>query len=123
VHQFLRELHQYGLETPTAQHLLSAYNCLVDQELFFGYNTRYSEFRKGDALHQVTTGGTGDDFTDVCVNRPSMGRYRYINNKQHAFSHVTVTEREFTVRIMGVDYQTYGSNELYRITVYNKNMF
>ncbi len=71
----------------------------------------------------MTTGGTGDDFTDVCVNRPSMGRYRYINNKQHAFSHVTVTEREFTVRIMGVDYQTYGSNELYRITVYNKNMF
>jgi hypothetical protein len=72
-------------------------------------------------LHQVTTGATGYDFALACLNRPSMGRYRFLNNKQHGFSHVQVDERQFTVKIMGVDHQTLESKELYKITVINPN--
>ena len=48
-----------------------------------------------------------------------MGEYRFANNKQHGFSHVTVNERTFTVRMMGVDWATNQSTELYKIKVYN----
>ncbi len=48
-----------------------------------------------------------------------MGRYRFANNVQHGFSHVHVDERQFTVKMMGVDHNTLESTELYRITVYN----
>jgi hypothetical protein len=110
----------YGDETSTTEHLLAAYNCLLDQELFFGFNSRYQEFNKGDAIHQVTTGATADSFTAACINRPSMGRFRYLNNRDFGFSHVTVTEREFTVKLIGVNHKTMESKELYRITVFNK---
>lgn len=41
----------------------SSYTCGLNQELFFGYNTRYSEFSKGEALHQITTGAGANDHT------------------------------------------------------------
>jgi hypothetical protein len=100
--------------------MLKDYQCKEGVELFFGYNTRYSEFPKGQALHQVTSGSTGDNFTEVCSTRPSMGRYRFINNKQHGFSHVHVDENQFTVKIMGIDHATMATSELYKITVVNQ---
>ena len=48
-----------------------------------------------------------------------MGRFQYLNNRQHGFSHVTVTDREFTVRFMGVEHRTMESQEIYKVTVYN----
>ena len=52
-----------------------------------------------------------------------MGRYKYVNNKQHGFAHVRVTEREFTVHILGINQQTQETNELYKVSVFNnKNL-
>ena len=104
VHSFVRSLRNDGHHSIVQNHLLNAYNCVDGEELFFGYDSRYSEFTKGEALHQFTTGATGYDFTQACLNRPTMGRYRYLNNKQHGFTHVQLSEREFTVRMMGVDH-------------------
>jgi len=36
VSKFLRDMLVYGHETSTTEHLLTAYNCLLDQEIFFG---------------------------------------------------------------------------------------
>jgi hypothetical protein len=48
VHSMIRQLHEQSL---TKNHVLNSYNCLEDEELFFGYNSRYAEFTKGEALH------------------------------------------------------------------------
>jgi len=71
----------------------------------------------------VTTGNTGDSFTDICATRPSMGHYRYANNMVHGFSHVYVDEHEFTVKMMGINYGDMSAKEYYRITVYNDQMY
>ena len=60
---------------------LEGYTCSPDQELFFGTPSRYAESTKGEALHQFTIGSSGFDLYDVCPTRPSMGRYKYVNNK------------------------------------------
>lgn len=46
-----------------------------------------------------------------------MGRYRFANNKEHGFSHVHVDERQFTVKMIGIDNGM--PKEVYRVTVYN----
>jgi hypothetical protein len=51
-----------------------------------------------------------------------MGRYKYVNNKQHGFAHVRVTDREFTVHILGINQQTQETTELYKVSVFNKNL-
>jgi hypothetical protein len=74
--------------------------------LFFGYNSRYSHFEKGEALHQFTVGSSGFDLYEVCPTKPSMGSYRYLNNKHHGFAHLSVTETDFTVKIIGIEQET-----------------
>jgi hypothetical protein len=48
-----------------------------------------------------------------------MGRYRFVNNKQHGFAHMKVTEREFTVHVLGINQATQETTELYKVSVIN----
>jgi hypothetical protein len=48
-----------------------------------------------------------------------MGRYRFLNNKQHGFAHLKITEREYTVHVMGINQITQETTELYKVTVIN----
>ncbi len=50
-----------------------------------------------------------------------MGRFKYLNNREYGFSHVTVTDREFTIKFIAVDHKTLDSTEIYKITVYNSH--
>ena len=122
VPQFVRDMLVYGHESSTTEHLLQSYKCVMDQEIFFGQHTRYQEYIKGDAIHQVTTGATAAQFTPACLTRPSMGRFKFLNNREYGFSHVYVNDREFTVKFIAVDHKTMESREIYRVTVYNTHV-
>lgn len=106
-----------------AADLKTGFQCEQDQELFFNNFIRYSEFNKGEGLHQVTTGNTGFDFTNICATRPSMGHYRYATNMVHGFSHVYVDEHVYTVKMMGINYADMSAKEMYRITVFNNQLY
>ncbi len=79
-HEHTLEYAYYPYNQVPSHHTLQEYKCAKDYELFFDTTTRYSEFMKGEALHQFTVGSTGFDIYDVCPTRPSMGNYRYLNN-------------------------------------------
>ena len=59
--------------------LLNEYSCLAGQESFFGYDDQVRSLRmkKGEALHQITTGTSGFDEYLLCLGRPTMGRFTY----------------------------------------------
>ena len=55
----------------------------------------------------------------MCPTKPSMGRYRFLNNKQHGFAHMKVKESEYTVHVMGINQATQETNELYKVRITN----
>jgi len=60
-------------------HALKEYSCEAGQESFFGGDERETTLRmkKGEALHQITTGTSGFDEYLLCLNRPTMGTFTY----------------------------------------------
>lgn len=117
-HEHALEYAHYPFEQGTRSHNLGEYQCLPNLELNFDFNTRYSEFNQGESLHQATVGSTGYDLYNLCPTRPSMGWYRYANNQKHGFAHVSVSEREFTIRFLTIDQGSQASSEVYRVSVF-----
>ena len=85
--------------------VLSDYKCEAGQESFFGHDpmVRTLRFKKGEALHQVTTGTSGFDEYLLCLARPSMGKFTYAQNIKHGWSAVHVDEHELRIVSKGVD--------------------
>ena len=67
---------------------------------------RKKVFYKGDAIHQVTSGTTGFDLYPICIERPSMGRWKYASNQYHGFTQVHADKDKISLKIKGVDEET-----------------
>ena len=100
------------------KHHIEEFQCKHDQESFFSdEETRINKFKKGDAIHQITTGTTGFDLYPLCLRRPSMGRYRYASNNHHGFTLMHVDEDKITLKIKGVDEDTKEVKDLYEVQI------
>ena len=101
--------------------LLNEYSCLAGQESFFGYDDQVRSLRmkKGEALHQITTGTSGFDEYLLCLGRPTMGRFTYAQNVKHGWSSVHVDENEFRIVSKGVDPDTQEIVVMYELVIEN----
>ena len=97
------------------------YECKSGQESFFGRdpNNRSLRMKKGDALHQITTGTSGFDEYLLCLTRPSMGNFTYAQNILHGWSAVHVDEHELRVVSKGVDPITREIIDMYELVIEN----
>ena len=95
---------------------LSSYS---DSEVSTDPSLRKAVFNKGDAIHQITTGTTGFDLYPICLNRPSMGRWRYTQNKLHGFTQVHADVDQISLKIKGVDEDTKEIKTLYEVIINN----
>ena len=75
--------------------------------------------KKGEALHQVTTGTSGYDEYLLCLARPSMGTFTYAENNKHGWSSVHVDEHELRIVSKGVDPETNEVVKLYELVIEN----
>ena len=75
--------------------------------------------KKGEALHQVTTGTSGFDEYLLCLARPSMGTFTYAENNKHGWSSVHVDEHELRIVSKGVDPETNEVVKLYELVIEN----
>jgi len=97
----------------------NGYDCEPDQEEFFGEEQRQFVYKKGEALHQITTGTSGFDKYLLCLSRPSMGNFHYAENKYHGFSSVHITPEKFELTAHGLDYDTNLLHDLFSLTITN----
>ena len=72
-------VHQQLMEARSLQ----TYNC-TNGEFFFNDTTkeqRKSEWKQGDALHQITIGNTGaglgSNYDNICPDKPQQATFRY----------------------------------------------
>ena len=102
-------------------HVLKEYNCESGQESFFGNDpaVRTLRMKKGEALHQITTGTSGFDEYLLCLSRPSMGTFTYAQNIIHGWSSVHVDERELRIVSKGVDPTSNEVVKLYELVIEN----
>ena len=101
--------------------MLGEFNCESGQESFFGENDekRTLKMKKGEALHQITTGTSGYDKYLLCLARPSMGTFTYAQNNMHGWTSVHVDEHEFRAVTKAVDPETDEVVELYELVIEN----
>jgi len=102
-------------------HVLKKYNCESGQEMFFGGDpsNRTLRMKKGEALHQVTTGTSGFDEYLLCLARPSMGTFTYAQNIKHGWSSVHADEHELRIVSKGVDPDTGDVVKMYELVIEN----
>jgi hypothetical protein len=75
--------------------------------------------KKGEALHQVTTGTSGFDEYLLCLTRPSMGTFTYAQNILHGWSSVHVDEKELRIVSKGVNADTREVITMYELVIEN----
>ena len=102
--------------------LLKEYRCQAGQESFFGFDPQLRSIRqpKGQSLHQITTGTSGFDEYDLCLDRPTMGTFTYAQNIKHGWSSVHVDENELRVVSKGVDPETGDVVQMYELVIENR---
>ena len=90
------------------------------EEIAEDASTRKKVFYKGEAIHQITTGTTGFDLYPICIDRPSMGRWKYASNQYHGFTQVHADVDHISLKIKGVDEKTKEIKQLYEIEIKNE---
>ena len=75
--------------------------------------------KKGEALHQITTGTSGFDEYLLCLGRPSMGEFTYAQNILHGWSAVHADENELRIVSKGVDPLTREIIDMYELVIEN----
>ena len=75
--------------------------------------------KKGEALHQITTGMSGYDKYQLCLSRPSMGTFTYAQNILAGWSSVHVDENELRIVSKGVHPDTKEVVKLYELVIEN----
>ena len=71
-------------------------------------------------MHQIVTGTSGYDEYDLCLSRPSMGRFSYAQNILHGWSQVHADKDSLRVVSRGVDPVTKEVKDLFEIEILNK---
>jgi len=102
-HEHTLDYVYYPIKSSALSHHTHDDDCHHNIEDFFGHNMRYSHFEKGEALHQITTGGTGRDPYTLCPAKETKGVFRYMQNILNGYSKVYVDEKVFRVDIMGAE--------------------
>jgi len=72
------------------------------------------------ALHQLTTGASGYDLYDLCIDQETLGTYQYVQNKVHGFSKMHVDANQIKVTFKGIDPVTFKISDLYTVIINRK---
>ena len=83
-------------------------------------DSRFLEIDKGKVIHQVTTGSTGYDLYDLCLDQETMGEYKYVQNKLHGFTKLHVDAEKAILTLKGVDENTKEIRDLYTVQINNR---
>lgn len=71
-------------------------------------------------MHQFTTGASGYDLYDLCLDQETLGEYKYVQNKVHGFSKMHVDKNQVVITLKGVEKDSYKINDLYTVKINRK---
>ena len=97
----------------------SAEVCAYEIEYFFNdtSQSRTSKWKKGEALHQITTGNTGKEDYSICYQRKDLATWTYAQNLYAGWTQVRTQADKITLLTQGYNPANNTILNLYEVTV------